>query len=586
MSGPVGSTPPRVPVHLPVVRQSNVTGVGAAVDAVAMSAIAAASASSALSSVSAAAIHPVTTLNLRQVAAPGESVTITRATAAKIDKCYHSTMGGGAVRAHGMEPLQHESGVKALQGVVDALCKGEVLTPGLNLSKPNPKFTIDLSRCVISYPVTDAAGNVERKEVSLREEMEKTSEAGKALNAAMEALAVESRGVVGEKGIQPETLLQQCDRNYNKSPALRRSASEAGYQAASAAWKSATTPKEKAAAKKEMEKFKFQSRFPETIAATKAELGNILPETSTRIDAFATRLEKLQGALAHQITAKQSVIKGKQDGIQAKNGELAALSSAATPLDPAATAVKTAKEAELATLKADLATAERELNLLQADQKSLNGVDEFAVTLALAYAPRQGASAADIDKAARELRQAAEGIYGEKYGEYAQTYNKPHYSFFGGPAHTLPYGTDLPAGPGVGSHIVHAASNVLKVTCDALGSWVGWQRVAPDRGLDDAAQYAAQYAGDVGALAYNQMTNSADERMHYASYCADQNIALAQQGITDHVLSAFYAAEGKSDSSAFLGRLLPSIGSRMTPADSAAIQAEMDRPVRGTPPVT
>ena len=538
-----------------------------------------------LGSGSSAAPLPRRTVHLTPAPLPGVSITATHVTAAKIDRFVASTMGGGAVRTHDMQPLQHESGVKALQGVVDALWQlqgpgsGKVDTPGLDLSQPNPKFTIDFSRLVISYPVTGPGGKVERREVSLREAMENPSEEGKALNNAMEALAVESRGVVGEKAVQSETLLQQCDRNYNKSPALRRSASEPGYQEAKAAWKSATTAEAKAAAKKEMDKFKFQSKFPETIAATKAELGIRAGSSADgRIDAFAKRLEKIQGALTHQITAKHGVIEAKQSEIQTKNRELDALGPRlpATPLDASAVAEKATKEAEITSLQAELATAKRELTVLQADQERLNDVDEFAVTLALAHSAAKGASAADIDKAARELRQAAEGIYGKKYSEYQKEYHKPHYSFFGGEARALPIGTDLPAGPGIGAYIAHSAFNALKVTCDALGTWVGWQRVAPDRGLDDAAQYAGQYAGDVGALAYNQMRNSADERMHYASYCADQNIALRQQGVTDHVLSAFFATEGDSNSKGFVDQLLSSIGSGMTPLGKAEIVAKMD----------
>jgi hypothetical protein len=526
-----------------------------------------------------------TVVHVRPAVAPDASITATRVTAAKIDKFVASTIGGGAVRAHDMQPLQHESGVRALQGVVNDLWQlqgsgpGKVHTPGLDLSKPNPKFTIDFSRLVISYPVTVAPGKVERTEVSLREAMENTSEEGQALNNAMEALALESRGVVGEKAIQSQTLLQQCDRNYNKSPSLRRSASEPGYQQAKAAWKSATTPDVKAAAKKEMEKFKFQSKFPVDIAATKAELGITTGPESDRIDDFAKRLEKLQGALAHQITAKHGVIEAKQGEIQTKKRELAALAPRLGATTPDATAVreKATKEAEITRLEQELSTAERELKVLQADQQRLNDVDEFAVTLALAYSAPQNASPSDIDKAARKLRETAEGIYGKKYSEYQKEYHKPHYSFFGGEARALPIGTDLPAGPGIGAYIAHSAFNALKVTCDALGTWVGWQRVAPDRGLDDAAQYAAQYAGDVGALAYNQMSNSADERMQYASYCADQNIALRHQGVTDHVLSAFFAAEGDGNST-FVDRLLGSLGSGITPADKAAIVAKMDLP--------
>ena len=204
----------------------------------------------------------------------------------------------------------------------------------------------------------------------------------------------------------------------------------------------------------------------------------------------------------------------------------------------------------------------------------MNSVDGFALTMALAYSPPAGATPEAIDKAARELKQATEEMYGNMYNQYHQEYLKPHYSWFGHKPWNMGFEGEAHQ-PWFWNRVKQAAINTLIMLADGLGSWVGLQRVAPEPPLDERAQSGVQYAGDVGALLYNQIDDSAEQRLHYATYCAEQGIALAERHATDDILKALIAAETAPES--FVTQL--NTGGSVTAEDVQAIQAQMNPPL-------
>ena len=462
----------------------------------------------------------------------------------KINNFVMGTSAAGSVRMHAMQPDQLDAGAKALQGVVNALfeLQEEVPTPGLDLAKDNPKFSVDFGRLVICY--TDQATG-QYKEVSVLEAMKTPSPEGKALNDAMEALAVQARGVVGSKQIHPESLIQQCDRNFNKSSSLRKPDSE------------------------------FHSRLPRSISEAKPAILSRRPEAVKKVEAAEKRLTAFKVALTGQIQKKESEIGAKQEEITGKEDEIRSA-------DPAA---KEAKQTELKTLQEQLAPLNRGLEGLKALQEKVDGIDEFALTLALAYSPGPDATTQDIDKAAKELKQATEEIYNQGYSEYYKEYQKPHYSWYKSKPYSMGFGGES-APPGILGHAYQAIRDIPMVLADGFGSWVGFQRVPPDRPLDSQAQNGVQYAGDVGALLYNQIKDPSEERLRYATYCQEVGIQVAKQHATDDIFRALIAAE--ADPKQLLAKLDKE--GALDVADRTAIERQMNSPLpasrpgsRGTP---